>query len=497
MMNSKRVFERLVLASALAAAILPAQGFGQALPAASKSKVERKHKAPVSKEILQVKLAKPVEARLKNGLTVLILEDHRFPAVFLRFHIRGAGALLDPEGLSGLADITAQMMREGTETRTARQIAEDLDSLGATLTTSAQFGSRAATITASGLSVNFDNWFGVITDVLLHPTFPAVELDKLKQRTKIQLRQQRSSAAFLANERFSRAVFGRYPAATVAPSPSSVEALTPEALVKWHREHYSPGKTILAVAGDIRAADLISKLTVWFSAWQDKAVNEALPPNPAPVSSRKIYLVDRPNSVQTTVVLGNIAIDRRNQDFIPMVVMNQILGGGPAARLFLNLREEKGYTYGIYSSFAAVGYPGPWRISGNVRTAVTGSALAEIFNEIRRIRQENVGSAELEEIKRSVVAAFALSLEQPMQVLGFAITRKVYDLPDDYWDTYPTRVMAVTAQDIRRVAQKYLNPESAQIIAVGDAYQVKPMLEKYGPVQVFDSDGNSGRPKEK
>ncbi len=174
-----------------------------------------------------------------------------------------------------------------------------------------------------------------------------------------------------------------------------------------------------------------------------------------------------------------------------MVVMNRLLGGGPAARLFLNLREEKGYTYGIYSNFAAVGYPGPWRVSGNVRSEVTGSALAEIFNEIHRIRETEVGEAELEENKRSVVASFALSLEQPAQVLDFTITRKIYNLPDDYWDTYPARVMAVTPQDVQQVARKYLNPESMQLVAVGGLRKIKPMLEKHGPVQVYDSERNS------
>lgn len=482
--------------SVLALLALIPEAPGQKAPTAPTSKVERKYKAPVSTEVLRVKLSKPVEAKLKNGLTVLILEDHRFPAVFLRFQIRGAGALFEPGTLSGLADATAQMLREGTQARTSKQIAEDLDKLGATLTASSQFGSRAATIAASGLSVNFENWFGLVADVILHPAFPAAELEKLKQRTKIQLRQQRASARFLANERFSRAVFGSHPAAVISASPASVDALTPRALEKWHHERYLPRNAILAVAGDVRAAELIPKLDLWLSDWRNRDNKEVVPPNPVPAPSRKIYLVDRPNSVQTTVVLGNIAIDRRSQDYVPMVVMNRLLGDGPAARLFLNLREEKGYTYGIYSNFAAVGYPGPWRVSGNVRSEVTGSALAEIFNEIHRIRETDVGEAELEENKRSVVASFALSLEQPAQVLDFTITRKIYNLPDNYWDTYPARVMAVTPQDVRQVARRYLNPESMQLVAVGDARKIKPMLEKYGPVQVYDSEGNSARVRE-
>jgi predicted Zn-dependent peptidase len=202
-----------------------------------------------------------------------------------------------------------------------------------------------------------------------------------------------------------------------------------------------------------------------------------------------MYLVDRPGSVQTTLTLGNIAIDRRSEDFVAMVVMNHLLGGGPAGRLFLNLREEKGYTYGAYSGFTAIEYPGPWSAGADVRTEVTEGAITEFLNEIRRIRDERVSRSELAATKRSVVANFALALEQPARVLGFALTRKFYNLPEDYWDTYPAKVEAITAEDVQRVARKYLNPEALQVVAVGDAGKLKAVLEKFGPVEVFDSSG--------
>jgi predicted Zn-dependent peptidase len=232
------------------------------------------------------------------------------------------------------------------------------------------------------------------------------------------------------------------------------------------------------------------KLEKWLGSWPRRSIDTALPANPAPVSSRRIFVVDRPDSVQTTVTIGNIAIDRRSDDYVPMVVMNQILGGGTAARLFLNLREEKGYTYGVYSSFSAGEYPGPWRAGGNMRTEVTEGAFKEFFREFQRIRDEKTPAAELDDAKRSVVANFALALEQPARVLAFAVARKVYDLPDDYWDTYPAKVMAVTADDVERVARKYLDPATAQIVAVGDARKIKPVLEQYGSVEVYDNLGN-------
>jgi predicted Zn-dependent peptidase len=453
------------------------------------SKVERKNKAPVSKTVLQVKIPKPVETKLKNGLAVLIVEDHRFPAVQAELRLRGAGALFEPPGSPGLAGATAEMLREGTKTRTSEQIAEELDRLGATSWAASGFGSPDVVLGASGLSANFDAWFALLKDILLHPAFPAHELARKKQRLKVQLRQQRSSSGFLAEERFSRAVFGSHPAAVVSPTAEAVEALTPEALAAWHRERYSPRNSILAIAGDVRPAELIPKLEQFLGDWRTAEVKETLPPNPAPASARKIYLVDRPDSVQTTVILGDIAIDRRSEDYIPMVVLNHLLGGGSASRLFLNLREEKGYTYGVYSSFSALEYPGPWRAGGNMRTEVTEGALKEFFYEIRRVREEKVTDGPLEETKRSVVASFALSLERPARVLSFALTRKIYHLPDDYWDTYPAKIVAVSADDVQRVARKYLNPETLQLVAVGDGRKIKPMLAKYGAVEVYDSAG--------
>ena len=172
-----------------------------------------------------------------------------------------------------------------------------------------------------------------------------------------------------------------------------------------------------------------------------------------------------------------------------MVVMNYIIGGGASSRLFLNLREEKGYTYGVYSDFSALRYPGPWRTGGSMRTEITEPALTEFFYELRRIAEEPVADAELEAGKRAIVASFALSLEQPSRVLGFAIVGKQYGFPADYWDAYPAKIMSVTAADMQRVARKYLNLDTIQVVAVGDANKIKPALEKYGKVEIFDANG--------
>ena len=466
---------------------LPTMALQEAL---APSKIVRKNRAPVSNEILRVKLPAAVETTLENGLKVLILEDRRQPIVSVQLNISGAGGLFEPSEDVGLAGVTAQMLRDGTTTRSKQEILEEVGRLGATLSSSSGFGSAVAAINASGLSRNMDDWFDVMLDVLLHPIFPESELEQLRQRTKVRLQQQRTSPGFLARERFNRAVFGDHPAAHVASTPDSLDRMTTEAVATWHRDRYAPQNSVLSIAGDVRARDIVPKLNQLFAEWERTELVEELPPDPVPAEAKKIFLVDRPNSAQTTLFMGNIVLDRLDPDHIALTVMNDVIGGGAASRLFINLREEKGYTYGAYSAFSALKYPGAWTAFADVRTEVTEPAMAEFFNEIRRIREEPVPESELDEVKRSIVAGFALSLEQPARLLRYSTIREIYGFDDDYWDTYPAQIMAVTVEDVQRVAEKYLDLETIQVVAIGDAGQIKAVMEKYGPVEMYNQDGN-------
>jgi zinc protease len=485
-MNIRKSFPSMVLML-----LLPLLGSAAAQEdhSADTSKVERKNRAPVSKDVLKVTLPRATEATLSNGMTVLIMENHRLPLVSIQYNISGSGPIFEPSNTPGLANITAQMLREGTKTKNSVQIAEQSAQLGAQISASAGFGSSSTVINASGLSDNFDQWLALTNDVLLNPTFPADELNRLKQRLKAQLRQQRANPNFLSNERFSRAVYGPHPASVVAATNESIDTITPDMLANWHQQRYTPQNTILGITGDVKTFEVVQKLEKALTGWKKTDLVEVLPPNPKPTTSKKVVLVDRPGSVQTTVVLGNIAIDRRDPDYIPLNVANHILGGGPAARLFLNLREEKGYTYGVYSSFTALKYPGPWRAGGDVRTEVTEGAMTEFLKEFQRIRDEKVAATELDEAKRAIVAGFALSLENPSELLGYAIVRKIYGFPPDYWDKYSAQVMAVTAEDIQRVANKYMNSDTFQVVAVGDLSKIRSIMEKYGPVELYDVEG--------
>ena len=478
---------RVYVAGFLAAAICFAQQQpdSKAIPL---SKVERKNKAPVSSDVLHVKLPKAVESKLANGLTILVMEDHRLPTVTVRLVLQGAGALNDPPDMPGLANLTATMLKEGTTTRSSKQIAEEIERLGAGINASAPWGSNGANVSASGLSDNTGQWLNLAADLVLNPTFPASELNKLKQRMKVQLQQQRSSPFFLMQERFNRAIYGNHPAAVTAPTPESLDKITPEMLIKFHREHYTPQNAILGIAGDIKPADLLQMLN-GMPPWQPTDLKLTEPPATHAVSERHISVVDRPGSVQTDVSIGNITISRTDPDYVPMVVMDRVVGGGASARLFMNLREEHGYTYGAYSQLVARRFAGPWIAQGSMRTDATEGAMTEFMNEINRIRDQKVPEKEIEECKRSIVASFALSLEDPNQLLDYAMTLKLYGLPADYWDTYPAKIMNTTAEQVQRVARKYVVPENLQIVAVGDATKIKPVLDKLGTVEVYGTDG--------
>jgi len=451
------------------------------------SKVERLNNAPVSKEILRVKLPRPIETTLPNGIHLMILEDHRFPLVTVQFDISGAGPMYEPASQPGLAGATARLLNEGTKTRTSKQIAEQIDTLGASLSASAAFGSGSTIVGASGLSDTFDKWFALTVDVLLHPNFPADEVAQYQARAKSALLQQRTQPGFLTNQTMSRVLYGSYPAAVVSTTPESLDSLTLAMLAQWHDKQYTPQNTILAISGDVYAKTLIPKLRQSLTEWQRSKLVVNFPTGPPPAKKEKIFLIDRPGSVQTTLLMGNLAIDRTNPDYPALVVLNEILGAGSASRLFLNLREEKGYTYGVYSNVIARKYAGPWTAGGDLRTEVTDGAMTEFLRELNRIRDDQVPGEELDAARRSVVARFALSLESPQQLIGYAITRKAYNFPADYWDKYPAQIMAIKADDVQRVAKKYIDPATMQVVAVGDAGKIKPVLEKYGPVEMVNS----------
>ena len=452
------------------------------------SEVQRLNRAPVNKEVLRVKLPRPRQIKLANGLTVLVLEQHKLPTVAFTLWVE-TGALADPKDLPGLAKTTAEMLREGTAHRSSAQVASDVDGLGASLGASADFGADTTTINASGLSESVDRLLELMSDVVLNPTFPPDEFAIYQKRQLAQVEQLRSRSAFLAQERLHQVLYGDFAAAVVSATPQSLKTMSPAELKDFHDRYYVPNNALLGVVGNVQFDQVVSLIQKYFGTWKGHSMASPDVGKISPPAASKVTLVDRPDSVQTNILAGDIALRRADPDFIPLTVMNRVVGGGPSARLFLNLREKHGYTYGAYSSFTSDIYPGVWRANTEVSNAVTDGSLHELMEEFKRIRTEPVPEGELDEARRAIVASFALSLEQPSTLLNFWMTANYYRLPQDYWDRYPEQVAKVTPEVVERVAKKYVDLDHLQIVCVGDGKQIKDVLKKYGPLEVYDVDG--------
>ena len=450
-------------------------------------------KAPVSKELIRIKLPRAQEAQLSNGAYLMVLEDHRVPSVQFEILMIGAGGYYDPAGLPGLADTTASLMDEGTTSKSSEQIAQALDTMAASVSVSANEGSQIATVTGSALTDQLDPVLALAADILLHPTFPEKELELYRGRARAALEEQRSDPDFLGQERFGRVIYGTHPAASVGLTRESLEKLRRDDLAAFHKANYVPDHAIIGVSGDITLAEARTKFEAALKGWAKSGTPRPGVVDPPAAGPARVSLVNRSGSVQTGLQVGEQAINRLHPDYDAMQVMNNILGGSNG-RLFRELRESKGYTYGVYSTARALRYRGDWRAAMDVRTEVTEPALRDLLAELAKMRDQVVPADEFADAQRALTASFALSLENPAELLNLYVIRQLYNYPADYWDRYTARIMAVTPAQVQTVARKYLDPSRLQIVAVGDASKIEEGLRKFGSVEVFDDEGKAVKP---
>lgn len=469
----------IITGIALTALAVPALAQApQAQPATSLAGVVRLNKAPVSNEVLKVKLPRPVERQLSNGIKLLVVESHRVPSITLQISIP-SGNVRDGE-IAGLSDATAALIRLGTKTRNSKEIADALAELGASVGFSA--GLDQGSIFVSSMTENFDAALALLTDMLMNPTFPQDELDKWKVRQRSQIEQMKTNPGTLANELLMKTLYPSDIRHSTRPTTESLNQITREKIIEHYKTYYVPSGQWAGIAGDITPAAASAKLEKALADWKGGPVKKVALPFPSPIAEKKVFLIPRPNSVQTFLLVSNLAFDRLSPDYIDAQVMNKVLGNGPSSRLFRNIREEKGYTYGIGSGFSSTKVLNYFQSNTSVRTDVTEPALAELLKEFKSIRDVPVPADELADAKSAVVASFVLALESPSQVLSLWMQQRDYGLPEDYWDTYTLKVGAVKAEDVQRVAKKYVPVDNAQIIAVGDATKIAELLKKFGPV---------------
>jgi zinc protease len=426
--------------------------------------------------IRSIKLPTASETRLGNGLTIVLIDDQRTPLINYRLAFR-TGDAHEPVEMPGLMDMMTGLLTEGTASRNSREIAEQVARLGATLQAGAN--SDYTTVAASSLTMFGEDILALMADVALKPVFPENEVELAKQNTKESLKQQRAQPAFLASEMVAKMMYGEHPYSVTAPTQESIDAMTRQRLIDFHRSKFVPNNAVMFVVGDVDHEATLKQIEKFFGDWQPGTIEGDSFPAPPRRSSRVAYVVDRPGSAQANIIIANSGITRTSADYFPMLVMHTILGANASSRLFMNLREEKGYTYGAYSSLDARRTAGTFRATAEVRTPVTGDSLKEFFYELNRIRDDRVSEKEVADAKSYLTGVFPIRLETQEGVIDQLVQLKMFGLPDDYLDIYRTRVQQVTIEQIQEVAQKYVKPDEAAIVIVGDGAQLSDQIKPY------------------
>ena len=426
------------------------------------------------------------ETTLPNGLRLVVVEKHDQPVANVNLYVEAGGAADSVEKI-GLAEMTAESLTQGTESRSAREIAETIEGVGGDLSASAglDYLTVSSTVLADQLPLAFD----LVSDVALRPTFPEEELEIARKRTLTGLQVELSQPGAIAERRFIREIYGPGHPYGFSTLPATIEAIGRADLERFHEQNFRADNALLVVSGDVDPARVEALAREQFGDWEGGFGSAPTLAEPPAGGAPQVILVNRSGSVQSNILVGGVAIRPDNPDYYPLQVLNKIVGGGTDSRLFLILREEKGWTYGAYSRLSRPKEVGYWVASAEVRTEVTDSALVEMMNQLRRIREEPVSPAELEAAKSYLTGNFPLRIETAGQIAGQVAQTELLGLPTEALTQYRERISVVTAEEVQRVAQQYIRPDQATIVVVGDATKVADTLEQVAPVALFDTEG--------
>ena len=425
-----------------------------------------------------------VRRTLSNGLPVWIVELHKVPVAQVNLVVKsGSGA--DPQGQFGIASLTAEMLDEGAGKRGALEIADAVDYLGASLSTSSTFD--ASLVELHVPVARLGEALPIMADVALRPTFPEQELQRVREEILTSFVQAEDDPARLVQFGFPRLVYGpahRYGTAAVGTA-ASLKGLNVGALRQFHAREYVPSRSLLVVAGDVTPDAAVRQLEPAFGQWKGPAAATPSPVSQAPqLTSRQVYIIDKPGAPQAQIRIGWVGVPRSTPDYFALRVLNTVLGEAFTSRLNQNLREEHGYTYGASSRFDMRGSAGPFWAAAGVQTDKTADALREFFKELDGIRKP-IPSGELEKARNYLALLMPRTFETTGSVAGSLGQIFIYGLPPDYFATYTERIRAVTAADAQRAAEKYIQPEKFAVVVVGDRKAIEPGIQalNLGPVK--------------
>ncbi len=429
---------------------------------------------------------------LPNGLKVIVVENHRLPKVDYTM-VYEYDPIVEGDN-QGFVDLAGGLIGKGTATRTKDQINDEIDFIGASL----NFG--ASGLSASCLKKNNEKLLEIMSDALINAVFNQTELDKLKKQSTSGLAASKKEPETISDRIARSLMFGKQHPYGGSITEKSIESVNLEMCKDFYKNYIRPNISYMAIVGDINFAEAKTLITKYFSDWQKSEIPKFNYPVPTIPSTTKVAFFDRPASVQSLVkICYPVSLKVGDADFIKAKVTNTILGGG-TFRLFNNLREKHGYTYGSYSKLNPDRLIGSFMASAEVRNSATDSATHEILYEMKRMREEKVPADELTLVKNYAAGTFALSLENPQTVANFALNIERYKLPKDYYQNYMQQITAVTAEDVQEVAKKYILPENSYLVVVGKAADVaKPLarFSKANTVEYYDFDGNLFNPVKK
>jgi zinc protease len=478
---------RLSHALVIASVAVAARG-GLPGPAVSAQAPDRT-KPPQSGAPPLLKLPAIQKRQLGNGLPVWLVELHKVPVAQVNLLVFGGGAD-EPAGKFGVTSLTTAMLEEGAGSRTALQIADAIDFLGADLEAGSTFDASAVRLHVP--VARLADALPIMADEALRPTFGQEELERLRQQRLTALLQARDDPGTIASQAFSRILYGkahRYGTA-MAGTAETIKALTTADLRARFAASFGPGNSALLVVGDIVPDKIMALLEAGYGSWRSPATaSPATLPVVDEPARREIYIVDKPGAPQTQIRIGWIGVPRSTADYFPLQVMNTVLGGSFSSRLNLNLREKHGYTYGATSGFDMRAGAGPFTAAAGVQTDKTSESLKEFFNELNGILQA-VPADELSRAKNYVSLRFPSGFETTSDVSRRLEEALIYHLPEDYFSKYVQNIEAVTAADVRRVAQKYIQPSRFVVLVVGDRKVVEPGIQalNLGPIKTLGID---------
>lgn len=444
-------------------------------------------KAPEPAPAREIKIGEYQAFTLKNGLQVFVVENHKLPRVQFTLELKNDPILQGNK--AGLLDIAGNLVGTGTTTRTKAQLDEEVDFIGAVLSTSSNG------IFASSLSRHTNRLLELFTDVLYNAAFKQEELDKLKTQSTSAISAAKDDPNSIASNVRSKLVYGaNHPYGEVA-TESSVQSITLDDCRNYFQTYFKPNNAYLAVVGDIDLKTAKSLAEKYFGKWEAGEVKNPTYSVPQAPAKTFVALVDRAASVQSVINIAYPAeLKPGTPDVIKARVTNQVLGGDFSARLMQNLREKRGFTYGAYSQLNSDKLIGSFSTSASVRNEVTDSAVVEFLSELKRIASEPVTDTELFAAKASIAGGFGRSLENPQTIASFALNTARYNLPKNYYQDYLKNVEAVTKQDVMATATKYIKPGQAYIIVVGKGSEVADKLKPFGEVKYYDINGDSYTP---